>query len=251
MAVWVRHFENNHPRAVRSADRRTVGTGYPSVAYRIGNRLVNRSPDEYDHPGDDSTYHWAGATLPDHEMIATTRATHSSRCGAGSRRIVRETNRVRGPLRFDGISARTAGGLGCAFPLPANATATRAAVMIDTGRVARPWSGPMSTTCPPPCPWVPAGRTPATSRVSFGIPIVFECTQCSEAHARIGIQLCTRVSEQNPRTPAGRTVWAVRSSGRRRTRPGTSALTGGTVDTLVSGPSFRSPVGRIHQPCWK
>jgi hypothetical protein len=251
MAVPVRHSENNHPRADRSTDRSTVATGSRLIVDRIENRPMNRAPESHRQSGDDSSHDSIGLILPDHGMIAITITAHSSRAGVGVGLAIRETNRICRPFQFGDVVAPLVDGPGQTFPLSAKATATATGTMIDSGDVVRRWSVPMSTTCPEPCARVAVRRTMGAPGVSFGMPIAVECTQCVRPPARIGSQLRTHVPEQYPCTTAGHAVCAVRRSGRRPARPRTTPPNGGIVDTLVRGSDFRSPVGRIRQPCWK
>lgn len=250
MAMRVRHCESNHPRAVRSTGRRRVGTCHRSAVCRIHNRSMNRRPCESHDSRGPSAYDPIGSAVPDHGMIAATMTTHSQHYRSVTGSTVRETNPVRGPFRFAGIHADRGDLPGCAFPLPANGTAATDPNMININRVAGRWSGPMSGTWPNPARGSRFIERPRPVADSFGTP-ADECTPRTAAAVHIRIQLCTRVPRQNDPGAGGRTVWAVRSSGERHARPGMSTHNGGIVDTLVSGPSFFSPVGRIHQPCWK
>lgn len=251
MAVRVRHCESNRPRAVRSTDRRSVDTCHRSAVCRIRNRSMNRRPRESHDSRGRSVYDPIGSTVPDHGMIAATMTTHSHRYRTGTGHTVRETNPIRGPFRFAGIRADRSDLPGCVFPLPANGTAAADPVMIDINRVVGRWSGPMSGTWRNPARGSRFAERPRPVAVSFGTPIAVECASHAATAVHIRIQLCTGGVRQNDPGDIGRTVWAVRRSGGRRARPGTSTHNGGIVDTLVSGPSFFSPVGRIHQPCWK
>lgn len=251
MTVRVRHCESNRPRAVRSADRRSVGTCHRSAVCRIHNRSINRDPRESHDFRDLSAYDPTGCPLPDHGMIAATMTTHSHRYRAATGHLVRETNPVCRPFRFAGIPADHGDLPTWAFPLPANGTAAANLVMIDINRVVGQWSGPMSGTWPNPARGSRFTERPRPIAVSFGAPIAVEWAPHTATAVHIRRQLCTQVSRQNGPGGIGRTVWAVRSSDGCRARPGTSTRNGGNVDTFVSGPSFFSPVGRIHQPCWK